>query len=171
MKYECKTCCDTKTIKVRYSDCGGYMHGKCPPSHAGKFVRCHDCTQEKPLPIDRKTGKVACSDCNEALDGKIIISYTFEGKTVKDTFFYHKRCHNRIEAIKKNLNIPCPKCQGEATTRRKQIDCDDDCFNPRFGCSANHRPYIIEAACHFCDGEGYLANQPIPVITEWRKAP
>jgi hypothetical protein len=52
MEYKCKTCCNTKTVKVRYSDCGGYMHGQCPPSHAGVFVRCPDCTQEKALPID-----------------------------------------------------------------------------------------------------------------------
>lgn len=170
MEYKCKTCCDTKTVKVRYSDCGGYMHGQCPPSHAGVFVRCPDCTQEKPLPVDRKNGKVGCSDCKEALDGEIIISYTLEGETVKDTFFYHKRCRNRIEAIKKGLCIPCPKCHGEAITRRKMKDCDDDCFNPYQPRDCGHRPYVVEAACCFCEGEGYLELPPIPVITDWRKA-
>jgi hypothetical protein len=134
------------------------MHGQCPLSHAGVFVRCPDCTQEKPLPVDRKNGKLVCSDCKEALDGEITISYTLEGGTVKDAFFHHKRCRNRIEAIKKGLCIPCPKCHGEAITRKETKDCD-------------HRPYVIEAACRFCEGEGYLKLPPIPVITDWRKAP
>lgn len=123
------------------------------------------------MDYDIKTGMVKCAHCDKTLSGQIVISYTLESDYVEETFLYHKKCIRAINAAKRGLTHECPKCHGEAITRTETKDCDEDCVTMFISRDCGHRPYIIEAACRFCDGEGYLKNAPIPVITDWRKAP
>lgn len=123
------------------------------------------------MDFDIKTGMAQCARCKGELQGEIIISYTIVSDYAEEHHLYHKKCIRAINAAKLGLTHECPKCHGEAITRRKTKDCDDDCFSPYQPRDCGHKPYVVEAACHFCDGEGYLKNAPIPVITDWRKAP
>lgn len=121
--------------------------------------------------FDIKTGMAQCARCKGELKGEIIISYTIDSDYAEEHYLYHKKCIRAINAAKRGLTHECPKCHGEAITRKEQTDCDEDCISMFRSRDCGHRPYVVEADCRFCDGEGYLKNAPIPVITDWRKAP
>lgn len=120
---------------------------------------------------DIKTGMIQCPYCKKELNGEIVITYKIDSDYAEEHYLLHKKCVRALNASKRGLTHECPKCKGETVFRREKTDCDDDCVTMMFSRDCGHRPYVVETKCRFCDGEGYLKNAPIPVITDWRKAP
>ena len=130
-------------------------------------------------------GRYLCWHCQLPVSGKASIQYRVEEETVEDTHIFHETCVKGNEAARRGLTYKCPKCDGsgkEASNALKLWFKEDETIKLVTAGAIERNPSRYETGrfeelpnfskpCELCDGEGYLAKEPIPVVVEWRKAP
>jgi ribosomal protein L37AE/L43A len=130
-------------------------------------------------------GMYVCSHCNESVNGLTYISYVIEEEFVEEWIMLHEKCLKLYKLAKKGLIHKCPKCNGAGnkTTDSLNIWTKEDGSMDLVRSSEMYAHPLhytkgkcekikdFNIPCDLCDGEGYLAKEPIPVITEWHKAP
>lgn len=173
----CNKCFDTGKVKRPYSDCGGYIYDACPPSHAGIFDPCPDCRPTN-------TKKLYCKHCTKEVLGKAYVDYISSSNNMDEIVVLHEDCIRPYNLNKKNLTHKCPKCNGLGNKSTDVLNLwtkDDGSMELVWASQMYHKPGRYNSGkfetikekikpCDLCDGEGYLSKEPIPVITEWRKA-
>lgn len=131
-----------------------------------------------------KTGVFLCGHCNNEVYGAASIRYRLEDDFVEDCVILHESCQRFYDLAKKGLVHKCPKCNGLGY---KMIDTLSIWTGPvgtilvkgsdlyRHSSRYNEGKFDlvkeITKPCDLCSGQGYLEKEPIPVVTEWRKAP
>lgn len=130
-------------------------------------------------------GMFVCTHCTNSVTGLAHIYYRLEDDFIEDWIILHQDCLKPYKLVKKGLTHKCPKCNGTGskTTDSLNIWTKEDGSMHLVRSSemyAHHSHFTkvkcekikdLNVPCDLCDGEGYLAKEPIPVITEWRKAP
>ena len=119
---------------------------------------------------EKGSGQILCNHCKKGISGEAIIGYKYEDDYVEDHTIIHKNCLKSFQANKIGLAHECPKCKGSGS------------YGSSLGAVIASPPYgkpdlrtaaeVIadETKCKLCEGHGYLAKPPIPVITDWKKA-
>lgn len=128
-------------------------------------------------------GRFLCEHCNDVVEGLASISYKIEDEFVEDLVFLHQTCLKPHNLAKKGLTHKCPKCNGSGKSYTDVLSLwskNDGSMELVWASQVYRKPGIYNSGkfevikekntpCDLCDGEGFLAKEPIPVITEWRK--
>jgi hypothetical protein len=127
--------------------------------------------------------KLHCKYCTKEVQGKANIAYTLNNGLVDDIIVLHDDCVKSYDLQKKNLIHKCPKCNGRGHETSDTLNLwtrEDGSlelvwssqmyrYHSRYNNGKFEKIKDRNKQCSLCDGEGYLAKEPIPVITEWRK--
>jgi hypothetical protein len=155
------------------------VHEKC----VGAYVYSKDPSKHKTY--EKSSGMFKCAHCTKEIQGKAHVSYTLDSDYVDEIIVLHEDCVRPYKLNKKNLTHKCPKCNGSGNKSTDVLSLwtkDDGSMELVWASQMYHKPGRYNSGkfeaikektkpCDLCDGEGYLAKEPIPVITEWRKAP
>lgn len=155
------------------------VHEKC----VGAYVYAKDPSKHKTY--EKSSGMFKCAHCTKEVQGKAHVSYTLDSDYVDEIIVLHEDCIRPYKLNKKNLTHKCPKCNGSGNKSTDVLSLwtkDDGSMELVWASQMYHKPGRYNSGkfesikektkpCDLCDGEGYLAKEPIPVITEWRKAP
>lgn len=128
-----------------------------------------------------KAGEIECSHCSVGVSGEVVVSYTLEDDFVDSTFVLHKACVQPFKMARANKVHKCPKCNGTgiksmdtlyvATKEGRTELVLASVIHQRPG---NWYDWKMEkwkettVPCSLCSGDGYLAKEPIPIITDWK---
>ena len=154
------------------------VHEKC----VGAYVYAKDPSKHKTY--EKSSGMFKCAHCTKEVQGKAHVSYTLDSDYVDEIVVLHEDCIRPYNLNKKNLTHKCPKCNGSGHKSTDVLNLwskDDGSMELVWASQMYHKPERYNSGkfeviketgkpCNLCDGEGYLAKEPIPVITEWRKA-
>lgn len=130
-------------------------------------------------------GMFVCTHCTQSVNGLAHISYKLEDDFVEEWIMLHEACLKPYKLKKKGLVHKCPKCHGSGKTSTDTLNLwtkEDGSIElvwssqmyrhqSRYNSGKFEVIKEVDKPCTLCDGEGYLAKEPIFVITEWRKAP
>lgn len=120
------------------------------------------------MEFQRDSGMVLCYQCKKPVEGLAIIGYEFDSDYVENVIIIHQECSIAFLAKKKGLAVPCPKCETKGKTKGFNMGEIFTNLGPRE--SVTDRLLQVSKICDLCDGQGFLAKEPIPVVTDWKKA-
>lgn len=102
-----------------------------------------------------------CTHCKAKLNGEAV---------VKDDLIFHPACENAFNQALQGRTFKCPKCEGSGCEYNGQFP-EVEMVDPTDGYGGFHSPLVPTAKlvhkskrCDFCDGHGYLATKPKPVV-------
>lgn len=131
-----------------------------------------------------EAGKFLCTHCNQSITGVAQVSYKLEEDFVEEWIMLHQTCVTPYKLAKKGLTHKCPKClgTGKISTDTLNLWAKEDGqwelvtssqmyrYQSRYNSGKFEVIKEYSKPCVLCDGEGYLAKEPVPVVVEWRKA-
>lgn len=136
------------------------------------------------MKTENNIGEIICWHCKKEILGEAIIGYKYDEDFVDEVIIVHKDCVKRYNLQKVGKIHQCPKCNGAGGHLKDTLNIyhvenkppelvlsSEVQQNPaRYHLENMEKVRDIKESCHLCDGDGYLAKEPIPVITDWRKA-
>lgn len=137
------------------------------------------------LTYERGSGQIVCDHCKKGISGEAVIGYKYESDYVDEAVIVHKDCVRPYKLQKAGKVHKCPKCNGQGShlqdtmniyyseTRSPEVVMSSMAyqFPERYRTGKLEKVRDLTKVCTLCDGDGYLEKEPIPVITDWRKAP
>lgn len=120
------------------------------------------------MKYEQSTGMILCETCGKGISGAAHIMYSLDSDYVDETVIIHDECKRAFYAGQRGLKIPCPKCKTKGKTAG--FDLTEVFTNLGRGETATERLSNPSRPCDLCDSFGYLAKEPISVVTDWKKA-
>jgi hypothetical protein len=133
------------------------------------------------------TKKLYCKHCTEEVIGQNNLArvyYKLEDDSIEEVYLVHEKCVKSFLVKSKGLLYKCPKCNGLGQESWDTLNLwtkEDGSMEVVWSSTIYKHPFRYTVgkfekikektkACSLCEGEGYLEKEPIPVVTEWRKA-
>jgi hypothetical protein len=137
------------------------------------------------MQYEKGSGEVVCTHCTKGIQGDAVIAYRYEDDYVEDIIILHRTCVKPFKLQRAGKVHKCPKCNGEGDRLRNTLNIyttpggkmevvmssEVYQYPERYREGKMEKIRDITETCHLCDGDGYLEKPPIPIITDWKKAP